>query len=222
VLTLSWFGPKRRRRGLVRIAPEGRVLDFAEKIPSGTGLVNAGVYVAQASLFAERPRIGRSPSNATSFPKRSERGDGDGRGVSGAFVDIGLPEWYLQVRDHLPRGSGSREDLPRPRSSGSPSAAGAPTFLPIPGEGGRCSTTVDKFAYASLRPRKTTACASSPWTTTSWQLPPFEARVRRRARSGEGGGRHFQMPTGAICSSTPTLLRDPTQGSSTMCVALVG
>jgi NDP-sugar pyrophosphorylase family protein len=84
------------------------VLDFAEKIPSGTGLVNAGVYVAEAGLFADRPPDRPLSLEREVIPEAIRKGERVmAEVVSGAFVDIGLPEWYLQVRDHLPRGGGS-------------------------------------------------------------------------------------------------------------------
>jgi NDP-sugar pyrophosphorylase family protein len=96
-------------RGSVRVAPDGRVLDFAEKVADGSGLVNAGVYAVAARLLEPVP-----PNRPTSFereviPEALSRGDRVmARIAGGVFVDIGVPEAYLAVRDGLPRPGESR------------------------------------------------------------------------------------------------------------------
>lgn len=108
VLTLSLVrSEEAAEKGSVRITPEGRVLDFAEKIADGTGLVNAGVYVAQARLFADRPKDRPVSLEREIVPEAIRGGETViGEVVDGVFVDIGLPESYLRVRDQLPRGRG--------------------------------------------------------------------------------------------------------------------
>ena len=67
-------------RGSVRVAPDGRVLEFREKGGESTGFINGGVYVTEGSLFFACP-----PDAACSLERKL------------------LPEDYLRVRDHLPR-----------------------------------------------------------------------------------------------------------------------
>lgn len=105
-LTLSLVrSEEAAERGSVRVTPEGRVLEFAEKTAEGTGLVNAGVYAASKRFFT-----GVEPGRAVSLereilPAALRAGETiAGLRVAGRFVDIGLPESYLQIRDHLPRG----------------------------------------------------------------------------------------------------------------------
>jgi NDP-sugar pyrophosphorylase family protein len=108
VLTLSLIRfEDAGEKGSVRSAPDGRVLAFDEKTGEGTGLINGGVYVADSSIFA-----GCSPGVTCSLereviPGLLEAGEPVfGQVVDAEFVDIGLPEDYLRVRDHLPRKGG--------------------------------------------------------------------------------------------------------------------
>lgn len=105
MLTLSLVrSEEAAEKGSVRVAPDGRVLDFAEKVTDGSGLVNAGVYAVDARLVEPIP-----PNRPTSFereviPEAVRRGDRVlARIVGGRFVDIGIPEAYLAVRDGFPR-----------------------------------------------------------------------------------------------------------------------
>jgi NDP-sugar pyrophosphorylase family protein len=110
VLTLSLIrSEEAEEKGSVRVSPDGRVLDFAEKTAEGSGLVNAGVYAAQASLFEPIPPNRPTSLEREIIPEAVARGDAvRARIVAGAFVDIGLPESYLAVRDGLPRSGGER------------------------------------------------------------------------------------------------------------------
>jgi NDP-sugar pyrophosphorylase family protein len=108
-LTLSLVrSEEAAEKGSVRLSPEGHILEFAEKVVDGTGLVNGGVYVAQARIFAAL-EVGVAVSlEREIIPDLLRRGERvRGRLVQGTFVDIGLPESYLRVRDQLPR-SGDR------------------------------------------------------------------------------------------------------------------
>lgn len=94
-------------KGSVRVDPAGRVLDFAEKTPDGSGLVNGGVYAAGAALLEPCPPEVFCSLERTLIPGLLARDRRvRARVVEGAFVDIGLPEDYLRVRDHLPRNPG--------------------------------------------------------------------------------------------------------------------
>ncbi len=97
-------------KGTVKVDPAGRVLDFEEKTPEGTGLINAGIYAARARLFDRcPPDVGCSLEREV-IPAALRAGERvTAVRVEGMpFVDIGLPEDYLRVRDRLPRPRGQR------------------------------------------------------------------------------------------------------------------
>ena len=96
-------------KGTVRVDPSGRVLDFVEKVPDGTGLINGGVYVADAPAL-EHCVLGKPCSlEREVIPAALRRGETImARRADAPFVDIGLPEDYLRVRDRLPRAGGRR------------------------------------------------------------------------------------------------------------------
>ena len=88
-----------------RVAPGGRVLDFAEKTAEGSGLINAGVYIAEPRLFEVGPPVGPCSLEREIIPEALRRGmPVAARLVDAPFVDIGLPEDYLRARDRLPGG----------------------------------------------------------------------------------------------------------------------
>jgi D-glycero-alpha-D-manno-heptose 1-phosphate guanylyltransferase len=92
-------------KGTVRMAPNGRILEFAEKVQDGTGLINGGVYLAEPGLFAVCPGGVSCSLEREVIPAAVHAGAKVmGMVVDAPFVDIGLPEDYLAVRDRLPRG----------------------------------------------------------------------------------------------------------------------
>lgn len=91
-------------KGSVRISPEGKVLDFAEKTAEGTGLVNGGVYAARAELFADLPPETFVSLEREVIPDAVARGrEIRARVEEAPFVDIGLPADYRNVIHRLPR-----------------------------------------------------------------------------------------------------------------------
>jgi NDP-sugar pyrophosphorylase family protein len=91
------------RYGTVQIAAGSRVIGFTEKTGAGLpGLVNAGVYVFDRTIFEYIPE-GPASLERDVFPMIL------GRGVyaleqRGIFIDIGIPEDYARARaayDHL-------------------------------------------------------------------------------------------------------------------------
>lgn len=87
------------RYGEVECAEDGSVRAFREKVESATprpGLINAGVYVMEASLIAAIP-----DDRAVSLEREilPDLLDGRARGVvfDVAFVDIGVPESYAAL-----------------------------------------------------------------------------------------------------------------------------
>jgi NDP-sugar pyrophosphorylase family protein len=96
-------------KGTVRVDPSGRVLDFVEKVADGTGLINGGVYVAEASAIGHCPPGKPCSLEREVIPAALRRGETImARRTEAPFVDIGLPEDYLRVRDRLPRTGGRR------------------------------------------------------------------------------------------------------------------
>jgi NDP-sugar pyrophosphorylase family protein len=95
-------------KGSVRIAPDGRVLDFAEKIEESSGLINAGVYVVEPRVFEACPPGVSCSVEQQIIPALLSAKDELvlGHIVKAPFVDIGLPEDYLRVRDQLPKSGG--------------------------------------------------------------------------------------------------------------------
>ena len=85
------------RFGTVRIDPQGRVTDFAEKQEgSGSGLINAGLYVfgpAMLDLIPDRQRVSLEQDV---FPQLVGSGL-FGRPFDGFFVDIGVPSDYAKL-----------------------------------------------------------------------------------------------------------------------------
>jgi NDP-sugar pyrophosphorylase family protein len=92
-------------KGAVVLGPEGQIVRFVEKGTGGPGLINAGVYAIDRSALADIPAGQAVSLEYQVFPLWMTRAEG--RGLQGVitdayFVDIGLPEDYLQVKDGLP------------------------------------------------------------------------------------------------------------------------
>lgn len=97
--------PESARYGAVRLAPDGRLLAFAEKSAGGPGLINAGVYLLDRSLALALPQ-GKSLSLEKDvlppFLPQAEAGPAPvsivrkavtlwGLVLEGLFIDIGTP-----------------------------------------------------------------------------------------------------------------------------------
>jgi NDP-sugar pyrophosphorylase family protein len=95
-------------KGAVKLSPDGQIVRFLEKGVSGPGLINAGVYAIEKEGLADIPP-GRAVSlERETFPLWMARADGKGlQGVitDAYFVDIGLPNDYLGVKDGFPHGA---------------------------------------------------------------------------------------------------------------------
>lgn len=95
---------KAKEKGSVRITPEGKVLEFAEKTAEGTGLINGGVYAARAEAFASLPEGVFVSLEREVIPGALNAGrEVRARVEEAPFVDIGLPGDYRKVIDRLPR-----------------------------------------------------------------------------------------------------------------------
>lgn len=84
------------RYGAVTLDQQGIISHFGEKQQTGSGLVNAGLYVCEPSLltyFAERDPLSLE---LDVFPALASQGLLRGQVVEGYVCDIGTPESYAQ------------------------------------------------------------------------------------------------------------------------------
>jgi mannose-1-phosphate guanylyltransferase len=83
--------------GLVRTGPEGKVLEFAEKMGAGApGEVNAGAYVLERSVLDLIPAGRECSIEREVFPRLVGGGLG-ALALDGYWMDIGTPERYLRA-----------------------------------------------------------------------------------------------------------------------------
>jgi mannose-1-phosphate guanylyltransferase/phosphomannomutase len=99
-------------KGVVRVAPEGRVIAFEEKthIGSGPALINSGIYVIEPELVASLPLGTPSDFGGDVFPQALAQGTRIfSHRIAGPVIDIGTPEGLAQARaavgDHEARTS---------------------------------------------------------------------------------------------------------------------
>lgn len=86
------------RYGGITVEASGRISAFNEKAASGSGLVNAGIYLVDASVLSRIPSGERQSLERDLFP--SLVGDAFyGVPFEGRLIDIGTPESYGQVCD---------------------------------------------------------------------------------------------------------------------------
>lgn len=79
------------RFGRIEVSSAGKLISFGEKISSGPGLINGGVYrFFTKSLVAFPPQSFSLEKNYISAPEVSV----GGRILNGEFIDIGVPEDY--------------------------------------------------------------------------------------------------------------------------------
>jgi len=91
--------------GSVGVGDDGRVAAFLEKVPgrTGTGWINAGVYVLAPSIFRFIPRGRPSSLEREVIPAAMAEGLAFyAFPCEGIFVDIGTPEGYRRARQLLP------------------------------------------------------------------------------------------------------------------------
>ncbi|WP_206615576.1 HAD-IIIA family hydrolase [Solirhodobacter olei] len=95
--------PDTGRFGQVSIDQGGRILHFAEKLPSigQPGLINGGVYVA-ARRIIDDIGPGEVSLETDVMPRLVEREQIIGMTFEGYFLDIGMPETYEQAQVELP------------------------------------------------------------------------------------------------------------------------
>lgn len=98
--------PRAGQKGLVRLGRDGEIVEFVEKGRDGPGLINAGVYCVERRGLAMVPARRAVSLEREVFPLWMK--EAGGRGLQGFvvdayFVDIGLPEDYLGVKDGFPK-----------------------------------------------------------------------------------------------------------------------
>ncbi len=101
-LVLTHNPDKSRYGSVVVDEPSGRILNFAEKTQSlGSSLVSAGIYVLEPEVLRHIPD-GRPVSiERQVFPALASLNVLHGMPVQGLFVDIGTPETYIHLDQHL-------------------------------------------------------------------------------------------------------------------------
>jgi D-glycero-alpha-D-manno-heptose 1-phosphate guanylyltransferase len=93
--------PDTKRYGSVEVAPDGRVLRFAEKLDeSKPGCINAGVYLISSQMLTSIPPNVPVSLERDVFPAWIDQGL---YGFSGGdrFLDIGTPETFAAARKFL-------------------------------------------------------------------------------------------------------------------------
>jgi mannose-1-phosphate guanylyltransferase len=88
------------RFGVVPTDDEGRVSAFIEKPPAGTAptnLINAGVYVLEASVLDMIPDGRRVSIERETFPELVADGTLYAQASHGAWIDIGTPAAYIDA-----------------------------------------------------------------------------------------------------------------------------
>lgn len=95
--------PDAARYGQVAMDDAGRVVSFNEKQGGGgrAGLINGGVYVVSRRILDDIGP-GQISLETDVIPRLVERGAVQAAQFQGYFIDIGLPETYLQAQHDLP------------------------------------------------------------------------------------------------------------------------
>jgi len=90
--------PNAQRYGTVQVAADHRVIGFAEKLGNAApGIVNAGIYVFDQTLFEHIPE-GTSSLETDVFPNLLNHGV-YALEEYGMFIDIGTPEDYVRAQE---------------------------------------------------------------------------------------------------------------------------
>ena len=90
--------PDCTRHSTLKIAEDGRILDFAEKKASGEGFINGGIYVIEKSASEN------FPEGKFSFEKEilEKREDIFALISDEYFIDMGVPEAYFRANTEVP------------------------------------------------------------------------------------------------------------------------
>jgi D-glycero-alpha-D-manno-heptose 1-phosphate guanylyltransferase len=89
------------RYGIINISDQNKILSFEEKKNTNhTGLINAGVYLINKSLFDSIDKDCEISFERQILPDLI-RGNAYGYITSEKFIDIGIPETYRAAQDYL-------------------------------------------------------------------------------------------------------------------------
>jgi NDP-sugar pyrophosphorylase family protein len=101
--------PDPSRYGAVELDGEGRVVDFVEKPQNGmapSNLINAGIYILEREVLDYIPKGRKVSSEQEVFPILAKEGKLYGYEVHGLWVDVGVPESYLEANAILMKNRG--------------------------------------------------------------------------------------------------------------------
>jgi NDP-sugar pyrophosphorylase family protein len=90
--------PDVARYGAVALDADGVITAFHEKGGGGPGLINGGVYALRRTLFTEFPMPARFSFERDFLSANVAKLRPRGWPVTGAFVDIGVPEDYARAQ----------------------------------------------------------------------------------------------------------------------------
>lgn len=96
--------PDPSRYGAVEMDTEGRVLRFVEKPEKGeapSNLINAGIYVFEKEVVDYIPAERKVSTEKEVFPILAKEGKLYGLEIHGLWLDIGVPEAYLQANESI-------------------------------------------------------------------------------------------------------------------------
>ena len=96
--------PDPSRYGAVEMDSEGRVLRFVEKPERGeapSNLINAGIYVFEKEVINYIPADRKVSTEQEVFPILAKEGKLYGFEVHGLWLDIGVPEAYLEANERI-------------------------------------------------------------------------------------------------------------------------
>lgn len=91
--------PDCTRHSTLKIAEDGRVLSFSEKLPNAKGYINGGVYVIKRDILSG------IPLDRFSFEREIlEKAEAGLYAVKcqGYFIDMGIPEAYFRANTEIP------------------------------------------------------------------------------------------------------------------------
>jgi len=83
-----------KRYGSVKLADDGRILSFLEKVTNNVALINGGIYIMKKSLIKRFPMHGKFSIEEQLFQNNLSSILAYGQIYPGKFIDIGIPEDY--------------------------------------------------------------------------------------------------------------------------------
>ncbi|MBL7078842.1 NDP-sugar synthase [Candidatus Bathyarchaeota archaeon] len=123
--------PDPTRYGAVELDGDGRVARFVEKPEFGTApsnLINAGIYVFDKEVLDYIPDGRKVSTEKEVFPILANQGKLYGYEVHGLWLDVGVPEAYLEANRHILERL-TREDMGEDRVVHETAKILEPTYL---------------------------------------------------------------------------------------------